>query len=355
MSLYDYGLGTLAQYELTADRSARTRGALLCYTSRGFLILREFHGSEKKLEKQQELLLRLQENGINTDYFLRNNQESLVSKDKTEQRFTLQHWYEGKECDTKSREDILKSVRTLARLHILMKMEPVEEYRERSLREEYLRHNQELRKIRKFIRNKGASNVFEKNYLASVEQFLERAQYAVRLLDETDYDDLRDRAWREGQVCHGEYNQHNVLMLKGDHFGTAVTNFGHWSFDIQVADLYRFMRKILEKYNWNLELAGECSGNIIKSVQSRQKSGKICVYVSLILKNTGNWQIIIIHTKRCGFQRKMWKSFRILSDREKSGRILQRNVSGIILSNSAEQLYGTVTKNLDNMGKKVYI
>ena len=123
MSLYDYGLGTLAQYELTADRSARTRGALLCYTSRGFLILREFHGSEKKLEKQQELLMKLQENGINTDYFLRNNQESLVSKDKTEQRFTLQHWYEGKECDTKSREDILKSVRTLARLHILMKME----------------------------------------------------------------------------------------------------------------------------------------------------------------------------------------------------------------------------------------
>lgn len=47
MSLYDYGLGTLAQYELTADRSARTRGALLCYTAQGLLILREFHGSEK--------------------------------------------------------------------------------------------------------------------------------------------------------------------------------------------------------------------------------------------------------------------------------------------------------------------
>ena len=40
MSLYDYGLSTLAQYELTADRSARTRGALLCYTSQGLLILR---------------------------------------------------------------------------------------------------------------------------------------------------------------------------------------------------------------------------------------------------------------------------------------------------------------------------
>ena len=257
MSLYDYGLGTLAQYELTADRSARTRGALLCYTSQGLLILREFHGSEKKLKKQQELLLHLRECGMNIDYFLQNLQESLVSRDKDQLTFTLQHWYEGRECDTKSRDDIIKSVRTLARLHILMKMEPVEEYRERSLRDEYLRHNQELRKIRKFIRKKGASCVFEKDYLASVEWFLQRAQYAAELLDETEYDSLREQAWKEGQVCHGEYNQHNVLMLKGDNEAVAVTNFSRWNFDIQMADLYRFMRKILEKHNWNLNLAQE--------------------------------------------------------------------------------------------------
>jgi len=257
MSLYDYGLGTLAQYELTADRSARTRGALLCYTSQGLLILREFHGSEKKLKKQQELLLHLRECGMNIDYFLQNSQESLVSRDKDQLTFTLQHWYEGRECDTKSRDDIIKSVRTLARLHILMKMEPVEEYRERSLRDEYLRHNQELRKIRKFIRKKGASCVFEKDYLASVEWFLQRAQYAAELLDETEYDNLREQAWKEGQVCHGEYNQHNVLMLKGDNEAVAVTNFSRWNFDIQMADLYRFMRKILEKHNWNLNLAQE--------------------------------------------------------------------------------------------------
>lgn len=256
MSLYDYGLGTLAQYELTADRSARTRGALLCYTSQGLLILREFHGSEKKLKKQQELLLHLKECGMNTDYFLQNTQENLISRDKDQTAFTLQHWYEGRECDTKSRDDIIKSVRTLARLHILMKMEPVEEYRERSLRDEYLRHNQELRKIRKFIRKKGASSVFEKDYLASVEWFLQRAQYAEELLDASEYDKLRELAWKEGQVCHGEYNQHNVLILKGEN-DAAVTNFGHWSFDIQMADLYRFMRKILEKYNWNLNLAQE--------------------------------------------------------------------------------------------------
>ena len=33
-----------------------------------------------------------------------------------------------------------------------------------------------------------------------------------------------------------------------------MTNFGHFRFDVQVADLYRFMRKILEKYNWDPQL-----------------------------------------------------------------------------------------------------
>ena len=74
------------------------------------MILREFHGSEKKLKKQQELLLHLRECGMNIDYFLQNSQESLVSRDKDQLTFTLQHWYEGRECDTKSRDDIIKSV-----------------------------------------------------------------------------------------------------------------------------------------------------------------------------------------------------------------------------------------------------
>ena len=68
------------------------------------------------------------------------------------------------------------------------------------------------------------------------------------------YRDLRRSAIEEGTVCHGEYNQHNVLMLRGS---TAVTNFEKWSFDVPTADLYRFMRKVLEKNNWDVQLARE--------------------------------------------------------------------------------------------------
>ena len=54
--LYDYGLSVLEQYGLTASFSGRVRGALLCRTEKGPVILREFRGSEKKLSMQQQLL-----------------------------------------------------------------------------------------------------------------------------------------------------------------------------------------------------------------------------------------------------------------------------------------------------------
>lgn len=252
--MYDYGLSTLEQYSLTLLSTVRTRGALLCRTEEGLFILKEFKGTEKKLRKQQELLETLAEAGCRVDAYFANKEGNLMSRDKDGIPYTLQHWYEGRECDTRSEEDILRSVCTLAQMHTFMKLPLVEDYMEPSLEDIYQRHNQELRKIRKFIRKKGASCSFEKLYLATVEAYLEKGDRALALLKESEYPLLRQKAMEEGCVCHGEYNQHNVLMVRKK---TAVTSFEHWGFDIQMADLYRFMRKILEKYNWDVRLGME--------------------------------------------------------------------------------------------------
>lgn len=253
--MYDRGLSVLEQYGLTAKSSYRGRGALLCHTEKGLLILREFRGSAKRLEKQREFLLQVQkQSGENVDQILVNQAGELVSVDKEGIPYVLKNWYEGKECDTKSQEDVIKSVEALARLHRVMKLPVCEEYVAEPLDEEYLRHNRELRRIQKFIRKKGAGNSFEKAYLSSVEWFLERGTQALKRLETSGYQQLRQTALEEGSICHGEYNQHNVLMLKR---GTAVTNFEKWSFDVPMADLYRFMRKVLEKNNWDVSLARE--------------------------------------------------------------------------------------------------
>ena len=250
--MYDYGLSVLEQYGLTASSSARIRGALMCRTEQGPVVIKEFMGSEKKLKKQQELLGVIGQNGFLTDSYLENKDGELVSRNEENISYTVQHWYEGRECDVRSEQDIERAVRQLAGIHKVMKLPLAEYYMEPELRNVYIRHNQELRKIRKFIRKKGPSCPFEKIFQGSVEDFLEKGEEALEMLQDPGYERLMEKSRKEGTICHGEYNQHNILFTGQ---GAAVTNFGHWGFDIQMADLYRFMRKILEKNNWSLFLA----------------------------------------------------------------------------------------------------
>ena len=77
--MYDYGLSTLTQYGIEVKSSSRTRGALVCRTEQGILLLREFHGSEKKLLFQQEVLKKLSQEGCLVDTFIENQEGSLVT------------------------------------------------------------------------------------------------------------------------------------------------------------------------------------------------------------------------------------------------------------------------------------
>lgn len=252
MRLYDYGLSTLEQYQLTAIKSSRTRGALLCHTEKGSFVIRECHSSEKKLRRQQELQQYILAGGFCTDLYLDNQEGNLITYDKDGIPYTLQYWYEGKECDTKSRDDIEKSICHLAKLHNVMKLCKMNDCIEDSLEQEYIRHNQELRKIRKFIRKKGPTNDFEKDYFYSAEWFIERAEDTLSMLQSSSYNDLRQKAINDGTISHGEYNQHNVWMTKE---GVVVTNWGQWKVGLQITDLYQFLRKIMEKYGWDIGMA----------------------------------------------------------------------------------------------------
>ena len=63
----------------------------------------------------------------------------------------------------------------------------------------------------------------------SVEDYLEKGDMALGLLRDSAYSKLRQDVTENGWICHGEYNQHNVLMIRKE---TAVTSFEHWGFDV---------------------------------------------------------------------------------------------------------------------------
>lgn len=280
----DRALKVLEQYELDIISTRRGRGSYILETSSGLRILSDYNGSEYKALFQNCVLNQIQKSGYtNVDLILPNQEGNLISRDWEGNKYVVKQWYIGRECDTTSENEILGAVSNLARLHRSMhleknmmksmdlilptaaseeseegavedknpeiqKMELYEKFRRNFTAQipekELQAQNMELKKIRSFIRKKHTKGEFERLFLQCYEQYFEQAQEAAEKLK-----GAADSVGREsGMVCHGDYNHHHILMCGYD---IATTNFECCRFDFQVNDLYRFMRKILEKNDWN--------------------------------------------------------------------------------------------------------
>ena len=51
--------------------------------------------------------------------------------------------------------------------------------------------------------------------------------------------------------CHGDYNQHSIIFAKQ---GVAIVGLERFSYDMQVRDLANFVRKMMEKNDWDVKL-----------------------------------------------------------------------------------------------------
>lgn len=254
--MYDNGVGVLSQYGLNARTVCRGRGAMLCETETGWKSIQEFGGARNKLELQCQLQEQIARSGaVQTDCPVRNEAGELVSQGEDGLFYVVREWYPGKECDTRSVPEIRRAAAAMARLHKAAHLPLRKEYEKESLISECARHNAEIRKIRKYISGKQKRNTFEKLLFSSAEEFLEQGEAAVEALKGSGYEQLREQARRDGCVCHGEFNQHNILFCGNGQ--DTVIHFDKWNFDLPEADLYQFMRKILEKHNWDLQIGAE--------------------------------------------------------------------------------------------------
>lgn len=244
----------LEQYPFEVKQTTKGRGALICDTDKGLKILKEYKGSEGRAEFLYSLLGFLKEHGQErVDCIVKNKEEKVITVDVDGTVYMVRDWYEGKECDTKNREDILRAVQQLADLHKVLREFPMEipkylQVQDNTLLLENEKHTRELRKVRNFIYSRKKKNDFEQKFLRSYQMFYQEAEQVITLQRQ----ELEGRKTEEIYgICHGDYNQHNVIFSKK---GTAVLNFEKASYDVQAGDLGNFMRKIMEKHNWNMGL-----------------------------------------------------------------------------------------------------
>ena len=153
--MYDYGLSVLSHYGLTASGTMRVRGALLCHTEQGDKLISEFGTAAEKLEQRYLLQCRITESGLlRCDQILRNEEGALATRGDDGGTYIVRNWYSGRECETGNSEDLIRASDALARLHTAAHLPVKMEYRRESIVEECIRHNVEIRKIRKYLQQK---------------------------------------------------------------------------------------------------------------------------------------------------------------------------------------------------------
>lgn len=260
----EYELEVLEQYDVEVMSTRKIRGAFFCETKEGTMVLKEAAVSDRRALLLYTLLRHLESEGYpDVDTPVRNREMELVSTFRGQTRYMLKKWYVGRECDVRRESEVLEAVRNLARLHRKMCWKGISQeglcpLAGRHLKEEFLCHNRELKKVRNFIRNKVNKGQFEYLFLQYFEKMYQLAARVTKRLEESEYESLYRNSLEQGLLVHGDYNYHNILMLpdsaKNDVGTIATTNFEHFRMDVQVLDLYYFLRKVMEKHKWKESL-----------------------------------------------------------------------------------------------------
>jgi spore coat protein I len=233
-------IDVLQQYDQDIIRTVRVRGAILCETRQGTRLLQEYRGSESHLQQVQEILQKLEEiSGIPLDQIIKNKEEKAISLDEEGTPYIVKEWNSGRECNLMNESEVIQAITLLARLHLGLRRMDGSFFKEaEDIREEFDRHTAELKRARNYVKKVRHKSEFEMELIHSFTLFYEQAEEAVRQL--ASYGQEAGNKY----LCHGEFSQHHILF-DGDF--VMVTDFMKMEQNIQAADLYYFMRKTLEK------------------------------------------------------------------------------------------------------------
>lgn len=284
--MQDYDRNILEKYEIDVNSTRKVRGAVLCDTAQGVFLLKEVSAPSGRLLALCELYAHLEEYGpCNTDSIMPNRENELVTVREDGKKYMLRRWFLGRECDFKKPPELLEASGNLAKLHAAMRVSLPSQTRAERLEKEYERHDRELRKVRKFVRGLTSKGDFEIVFLKFFDEMYEWAKAAGELLAGSGYDGLYEESIKAGCLTHGEYNYHNILMGAGGPGANqgrilATVNFDKYKQDVQVEDLYYFLRKVMEKHGWK-ERLGDNMLNAYSAI--RPLSGQEMEYLKIRL------------------------------------------------------------------------
>ncbi len=309
----------LEQYGVQASRVLKGRGCILCETDQGLCALKEYTGREEKLalmDKLQEIASDI----VKTDTFVRNRDGGFTAKDIDGSCYILKRQIDGRECNCRDKDDILKAFATLAGLHMRMSgvqsdyVMPVP-----FLCDELEKHTRECRRVKNYLTRLNTKTDFERRLLQEYDYFLNKAEEVTKLARSESKQEYEAYVNSNGLYCHGDFQYHNVIFTKK---GIGVVNFEHFSHDAGVRDFYLLFRKISEKNDWSMRMGEE----MLDAYQSRRQLTPIELRTLRL---------------RLAYPEKFWKIINFYYNSRKSwvsGRNYEKLETLISLERSKEQM-----------------
>lgn len=276
----------LKKYHLKIFNIYRARGAFLLETDCGLKLFKCFEGSRNRAFFENKVKEHLFQHGYhNTDLFVKTLDDDIVSEDTIGCQYIMKNWFWGEECNLKELTQIEMASANLAKLHCTLNnvdftKEQLEHNISGNLTETFEKRNRELRRVKAYIRDKKQKNEFEISYLNYYDDFYEQGLQAADRLSGSYYAELLLESIEQRRVCHGNYTYHNIIVLQNKQEpvskiyippgwvnrqqlsatelsvactqAIATTNFEKAYIGLQVADLYQFVRKVMEKNDWDI-------------------------------------------------------------------------------------------------------
>lgn len=296
------------QFGVSVYKSVRGRGAFICDTDKGIKLFRETNEECSKYAKEDYITKAVVANGYEqVDIFERTVDGKLIAEDDDKKRYYMKQWFEAGECDTKSYSDILGACNAIGRLHnVLDKVEVPNAGEENivinanegcdnttsiqaeceinqetvnsessngkepdvnnesdtdkitftipaanSLNEKFQKKIKEMKSISNYLRKKKKKSDFERCAFENLTSYIKEGERAIELINSSGYLSEYERVIDNKILSHGSCNHHNILNCR-DY--VAIVNFERTNINLPITDLYDFMRKILEKYNWDIKL-----------------------------------------------------------------------------------------------------
>lgn len=247
----DRAVSLFEKYELTIDKTKKGRGAIIADTDKGMKILTEYQGYKEKVDFLEGIMEEIKQNGFPfIDCFLRNKEGQIITTDYAGKAYVVKDFLQGTECNVKDLGECKMVVSKLADLHRCMQgltLEHPETITPDNLIQEFNKKNAELKRVRNNIRKSPAKTDFELLFLKEYDQFMEQSNKAMFYLSEKICDILCKKILLQTSYCHGDCSHHN-LLVEGEHVN--MMNFEKCKPDTQIKDLALFVRKVLEKNNW---------------------------------------------------------------------------------------------------------